>query len=119
MGSFNECILMGNLTRDAELHYTDSGSAVANFSLAVNSKVGDREEVLFMPCVVFGKIADVVIKYTHKGKNIMVAGRLVLDRWTNSEGEKRSQVKLYVRTLQLLGSPNKPDNTVGDSNEDF
>lgn len=110
MSSFNECILMGNLTRDSELHYTESQTPVANFDLAVNNKVGEREEVLYMPCVVFGKLADVVIKYTQKGKAVMVAGRLVQERWENSEGQKRSKVKLYIRTLQLLGSPtNKND----------
>ena len=111
MANFNETILLGNLTKDAELSYTNSGSGVANFSIAVNNKAGEREETLFMPCVVFGKLADVVIKYTQKGKSVMVAGRLVQEKWTNADGDKRSAIKLYVRTLQLLGQPTKKDDS--------
>lgn len=109
MSNFNECILLGNLTADAELKYATSGTAIANFNLAVNSKAGSRDETLFMPCVVFGKLSEVVIKYTQKGKKVLVSGRLVEERWETDDGAKRSRVKLYVNQLRLLGSPNNSD----------
>jgi single-strand DNA-binding protein len=109
MASYNEAILMGNLTADPELKYTTGGTSLCNFNLAVNNKMKDREEVLFMPCVVFGKLSEVVIKYCSKGKNILVNGRLVEERWENDEGQKRSKIKLYVNQLRLLGSPNTAD----------
>lgn len=109
MSSFNETILIGNLVANAELHYTEGGTSIANFTLAVNSKMKEREEVLFMPCVVFGKLSDVVVKYTQKGKSILVTGRLVEEKWENTEGQKRSKIKLYVTQLRLLGSSSSPD----------
>jgi len=105
MGNYNQTILMGNLTKEPELHYTQSGASVASFDIAVNTKYGEKEETLFMPCVVFGKLADIVVKYAPKGKNVLVTGRLVLESWTNAEEQKRSKIKLYVNSLQLLGGP--------------
>ena len=107
MANFNQSVLMGHMVADAELHYTDGGTAIANFTIAVNSKYGEREETLFMPCVAFGKITDIIVKYTNKGKNVMVTGRLVEERWETEEGNKRSRMKLYVDRLQLLGGGNK------------
>lgn len=110
MANYNQAILIGNLTAEPNLNYTQSGTPVANFTVAVNSKFGEREETLFMSCVVFGKLADVVVKYCPKGKNVLVTGRLVLESWTTAEEQKRSQIKLYVSQLQLLGSASKEDN---------
>lgn len=106
MSNFNESILLGNLTSDPELHHTTGGISIANFTVAVNNKSGDREETLFMRCVAFGKLAEIVIKYTQKGKKVLVSGRLVQENWETDEGAKRSTIKLYVNQLRLLGSPN-------------
>jgi single-strand DNA-binding protein len=102
MSNFNESILLGNLTADPELHHTTGGTSIAN-------KSGDREETLFMQCVAFGKLAEIVIKYTQKGKKVLVSGRLVQENWETDEGAKRSKIKLYVNQLRLLGSPNTAD----------
>lgn len=118
MANFNLTVLMGNLTADAELHYTDSGTAIANFTMAVNTKYGEREETLFMSCVTFGKLSDIVVKYTQKGKSVLVSGRLVQEKWENTEGQKRSKIKLYVDKLQLLGGPAKAaDNPTSGSDD--
>lgn len=100
--NFNSVTLAGNLTRDPEMNYAQSGTAIVNFDMAVNNPARD-EEVLFIKCVAFGKLAEVIAQYTTKGKNILVNGRLVLDRWETNEGEKCSQIKLFVATMQLLG----------------
>ena len=65
--SFNKVILMGNLTRDPEMKITKSGMAVANFTLAINSKMKETEEVSYIDCVSFGKQADFVGKFLTKG----------------------------------------------------
>lgn len=101
--NFNQVTLAGNLTRDPEMKYTGSGTPVVNFSLAVNNPVSTKDEVLFIECVAFGKLAEVITEYTAKGKNILVSGRLVLESWTTDEGAKRSKIKLYVSAMQLLG----------------
>lgn len=108
--NFNNTTLVGNLTKDPESRFTNSGTAVVNFSLAVNNPARD-EEVLFINCVAFAKLAEVITKYCERGKNILVNGRLVLDSYETSEGDKRSQIKLFVNSMQLLGSGGKPDTT--------
>lgn len=122
--NYNLCVLAGNLTRDPEMKYTGSGTPVVNFSLAVNNPVSTKDEVLFIECVAFGKLAEVITEYTAKGKNILVSGRLVLESWTTDEGAKRSKIKLYVSAMQLLGGiatgdgMTKADN-ITDNNSDI
>lgn len=101
--NYNYCVLVGNLTRDPQTNATHSGTSVVNFNLAVNNTMAE-DEVLFIPCVAFGKLADIVATYTSKGKNVLVSGRLVLDKYTTREGENRSRIKLYANSIQLLGS---------------
>jgi len=103
VASYNKCVLMGNLTKDPELHHTESDTAICNFDIAVNNPTRE-DEVLFIRCVAFGKLADVANKYLSKGSGVLVDGRLVLESWTSTEGDKRSQIKLYVSTLQFVGS---------------
>lgn len=115
----------GNLTRDPEMKHTNSGTPVVNFSLAVNNPVSSKDEVLFIECVAFGKLAEVIAEYTVKGKNILVTGRLVLESWTTDEGVKRSKIKLYASAMQLLGGivsdgtldTKAKDNTVDDESD--
>ncbi len=108
MASYNRVILMGNLTRDPELKYTPAGTAVANFSIAVNRrfKTEDevREEVDFFDIVVWGKQAENCSEYLSKGRSVLVEGRLQQNRWETSEGQKRSKVEVVANTVQFLGS---------------
>jgi single-strand DNA-binding protein len=108
MSSYNKVVLLGNVTRDVELRYTQSGTAVADVGLAVNSrrKQGDNwvEEVDFIDLTIWGRTAEVAAEYATKGTPILVDGRLKLDTWETTEGQKRSKLKVVVETLQLLGS---------------
>jgi len=113
--NYNNTTLVGNLTKDPESRFTNSGTAVVNFSLAVNNPARD-DEVLFINCVAFAKLAEVITKYTEKGKNILVNGRLVLDSYETNDGDKRSQIKLFVNNMQLLGSGKA---TVTDNVEEY
>jgi len=111
MSGFNQITLLGNLTSDAELSYVQSGTAIGKFTLAVNTKAGKNDEVLFIPCVVFGGIADVVVKYTNKGSPLLISGRLTQNNYTDKGGNKRTSYSVIVDKVQLLSSAkaaNKP-----------
>jgi single-strand DNA-binding protein len=106
MSDLNKVILIGRLTRDAELKYTNSGLAVSRFSIAVNrrKKTGDSwtEETDFFDCVLFGRSAEALGQYMTKGKQIGIEGELHQNRW-EQDGQKRSKVEVFVQNIQLLG----------------
>ncbi|MCM8764894.1 MAG: single-stranded DNA-binding protein [Candidatus Omnitrophica bacterium] len=107
MASLNKVFLIGRLTRDPELRYTSSGSAVASFRLAVNreytTKEGNRkEEHCFVNLVVWGKRAEVCAEYLKKGSMIFVEGRLSFREWENQDKEKRSTIEVNVENFQFL-----------------
>jgi len=108
---FNKVILVGNLTRDCELRYLPSGSAVANTAIATSRKfknqMGEqKEEVCFVDITFFGRTAEVANQYLKRGSQVLVEGRLKLDQWTDQNGGKRSKHSVTVDTLQMLGSKN-------------
>ena len=115
MGSLNKVFLIGRLTRDVELRYTPTGTAVADFGLAVNRvyKTADgekKEAVTFVDITVWAKRAEVCAEYLSKGRQVFVEGRLELDSWESKEGEKRSKLKVVAEDVQFLGSaPGKSD----------
>ncbi|MGA2093674.1 MAG: single-stranded DNA-binding protein [Sedimentisphaerales bacterium] len=110
MANFNKILLMGNLTRDPQLSYLPSQTPVVDFGIAVNrkwtSKEGEsKEEVCFVDCRAFGKTAENINKYLHKGQPLFVEGRLVYDTWTGQDGAKRSKHRVHVDTFQFIGAP--------------
>ena len=93
--SFNKIILMGNLTRDPEIRYTQSGTAVTKCGIAVDGGYGDKKTTTFVDITLFGKKAEAFEKYHKKGGAVLVEGELRLDTWEDkNSGQKRS--KLYV-----------------------
>ncbi|MBN2050110.1 MAG: single-stranded DNA-binding protein [Spirochaetales bacterium] len=122
MTDVNSVVLIGRLTRDAELKYTSAGMAISNFSLAVNRsrKVGDRweEEASFFDCTAFGKQAEAVNQYMTKGKQVAVQGELRQDRW-EKDGQSRSKVVIIANTLQLLGGASGSSGASGGSKNTF
>ena len=117
MSSFNKVILMGNLTRDPEMRYTTSGTAIANISLAVNRKWYNearelQEEVTFVTVDAFGKQAETIGQYFKKGNPIFLEGRLHQDQWVDKQtGEKRSRLKVVLRNFQFLPSGQSREGT--------
>lgn len=109
MSSFNQVILMGNLTRDPEMRFIPSGAAVCEFSIAVNRTWNDKggekkEEVGFFDCVAWARTAEVIAEYMKKGRPIMVVGRLTQDRWQDkASGQNRSKVRITVERFQFVG----------------
>ena len=107
MASYNRVILMGNITRDIELRYIQSGTAVADVTLAVNdrrkSQAGDWvEETTFVDVTLWGRTAEVAGEYLGKGSPILIEGRLKLDQW-EKEGQKRSKLRVVGEKMQMLG----------------
>lgn len=115
--SYNKCIFIGNLTKDPELRYMPQGTPVANFSIAINTKYSDKEEVLFMPVVVFGKMAEVTCKYLVKGSQCLVEGRLVERRW-QSNGEKR-KMEVIASTVRFLSKKRTEDGSPPEEHTDL
>ncbi len=118
---FNKVILVGNLTRDCELRYLPSGSAVANTAIATSRKfknqMGEqKEEVCFVDITFFGRTAEVANQYLKRGSQVLVEGRLKLDQWTDQSGGKRSKHSVTVDTLQMLGSKNDSNQGQGGNN---
>lgn len=106
MRDVNIVVLVGRLTRDAELKYTNSGQAVCRFSVAVNRsrKQGDQwvDEASFFEVDYWGKGGEAVNQYLVKGKQVCVEGELHQDRW-EQEGQSRSKVVISASNVQLLG----------------
>jgi len=109
---FNKIVQVGNLTRDIELRYSSSGSAIANTAIATTRKFtqnGERkEEVCFIDITFFGRSAEVANQYLRKGSKILVEGRLKFDQWQAQDGSKRSKHSVIVETMQMLDG--KEDN---------
>ena len=109
MASYNRVILLGNLTRDIEVKYLQSGMAVAEVGLAVNDRRKDNktgqwvEETTFVDCTMWGRTAEVAAEYLSKGSPILIEGRLKLDQW-ETEGQKRSKLRVVVERMQMVGS---------------
>jgi single-strand DNA-binding protein len=106
MADINHVVLVGRLTRDAELRYTAGGQAVCKFSIAVNRrrKNGDQweDEANFFDIVLWGRQGESLNQYLVKGKMIGVEGELRQDRW-QQDGQNRSRVEIVANNLQLLG----------------
>ena len=106
---FNKIILVGNLTRDIDIKYSQGGMAIAKTAIATSRKfksnTGEqKEEVCFVDITFFGRSAEVANQYLNKGSKILVEGRLVFDQWTDQNGQKRSKHSVTVDVMQMLGS---------------
>jgi single-strand DNA-binding protein len=109
MASFNKVILMGNLTRDPQMKYLPSQTAVVEFGLACNRRYKtqsgeDKEEVTFVDCTAFGRTGEVINQYFTKGKPIFIEGRLKYDQWEDKQGGgKRSKLTVVIENFQFVG----------------
>lgn len=105
--SFNQVILMGNLTRDPELRQTPNGQAVCSFSLALNRSYkgsnGEWQEATdFINCIAWGPLGERVAQYLTKGRPCLVNGRLQSSSW-EQDGQKRSKIEVVAQDVTFLG----------------
>ena len=105
----NHVTLIGRLTKDPEVRYTQSGTAVGTFTLAVDRRVqkDKPKEADFIPCVVWNKTAEIVGNYCKKGKQVGVEGRIQVRSYDAKDGSKRYVTEVIVSELELLGSKNE------------
>lgn len=109
MASYNRVVLVGNLTRDVELKYLQSGTAVTEIGLAVNERYKNNagewvDAPVFVDVTLWGRTAEVAAEYLCKGAPVLIEGRLKLDQWEDREtGSKRSKLRVVGEKLQMLG----------------
>ena len=108
----NRVMLIGRLTKEVELRYSQNGTAIASFSIANNKTYtvnGEKkEEVSFFNVTAFGKHGEMVAQYCKKGQQVAVEGRLQQKSWVNQEGKKQYSIEIVSDNTQFLGS--KSDN---------
>lgn len=104
---FNKIVLVGHLTRDIELKYTQGGAAIGSCGIAVTRKYtlnGEkREETCFIDITFFGKQAEIANQYLGKGSKLLIEGRLKFDQWTDNNGQNRSKHTVAVENMTMLG----------------
>ncbi len=107
MADVNTVVLVGRLTRDAELKYTNNGLAITEFAIAVNTRVkqGDQwaDEANFFDVTSFGRQGEAIQRYLVKGKTVGVEGRLKQDKWQNQEGQNRTKIRIVANNVMLIG----------------
>jgi len=118
MASLNHITLLGNLTRDPEMRYTPNGTSVATLGLAVNHRYRRGEnwknEVCYVDCVVFGRLAEAAAEYLIKGSPALVTGRLRWQTWEGQDGQTRTKHEVLATTVQFLP---RSDPAIGTAQE--
>ena len=114
---YNKVVLLGNLTRDIELRYSQAGLAIAKTAIATSRKFTSngekKEEVMFIDLTFFGRSAEVANQYLRKGSKILVDGRIQFDQWVDQNGGKRSKHSVAVESMQMLDSKGDNQNSGG------
>jgi len=108
--SLNKVTLIGNLTRDPELRYTPSGTAVCTFSLATNREWVDsagqkQEEVEYHRVVAWSKLAEICSQLLNKGRKVYVEGRLQTRNWQGQDGQEKQTTEIVINEMIALGEP--------------
>lgn len=117
---YNKVIIIGNLTRDIELKYLPSGSAIANGAIATSHKYkkqnGEQvDEVCFLDFSIFGKGGEIFNQYVKKGSKVMLEGRLVFQQWKAQDGTNRSRHALSVTEFKFLDGKSDSQDTGGNN----
>lgn len=111
--ALNKVILQGNLTKAPEVRYSQSGTAIANFGLAVNNKYKQgeelKEDVCFVDIVIFGRQAENAGQYLEKGRLVVVEGRLNQNQWETEGGQKRSKHEVIAHAIHYLPAGSKQE----------
>ncbi|HEC2807185.1 TPA: single-stranded DNA-binding protein, partial [Campylobacter jejuni] len=109
---FNKVVLVGNLTRDIEMRYAQSGSAIGASAIAVTRRFtanGEkREETCFIDISFYGRTAEVANQYLAKGSKVLIEGRLRFEQWSDQNGQNRSKHSIQVENMEMLGNSNVP-----------
>ena len=117
----NKVMLIGRLTKDPDLRYTQSGTAVTNFTLAVNRRynLNGEQEADFINCVAWNKSAEFVANYFHKGKQMALEGRLQVRSYEGNDGQRRWVTEVVAEQIEFVGSKNDSTNVSGGNRQDY
>jgi single-strand DNA-binding protein len=105
MAGVNKAILVGNLGKDPDLKYTQSGKAMVNFSLATTERWGGEDRTEWHNIVMFDRLAEIANEYLRKGRTVYIEGRIQTRSWEDQNGNKRYITEIVASTMQMLGSP--------------
>lgn len=108
MASVNKAIIVGNLGRDPDMRYTQSGEAVCNFNIATTETWKDKsgqkqEQTEWHRISIFGKLAEIAGQYLKKGSSVYIEGRIQTRKWTDKEGQERQTTEIRADRMQMLG----------------
>tara|TARA_Y100001970_G_scaffold292871_1_gene436282 strand:- start:1016 stop:1441 length:426 start_codon:yes stop_codon:yes gene_type:complete len=122
MSSVNKALIIGNLGQDPEIKYTQSGSPVANLSVATSERWKDKstgdqkEQTEWHRVVVFGRLAEIAEQYLKKGSKVFIEGKIQTRDWEDSDGRKRYTTEVVAREMTMLDSKISAD-TNSDSSD--
>ena len=122
--AFNKVILLGRLTRDIDVRYTQTGFAIGKSAIVTNRKTrlasGEmREESMFIDIAFFGKSAETARQYLHKGKRVLIEGRLSFEQWIDQNGNKRSKHSIIVESFNFIDFDNQNTNPNYNMNQGY
>ena len=114
----NKVILMGRLAKDVELRYTQTGKAVATFTLAVDRKKGENAPANdptadFIPCVAWDKLAEIAGNYLSKGRQALVEGHIQVRSYKAKDGSNRYTTEIILEKMEFVGSKSDNENSAG------
>ena len=107
----NLYVCIGNLTKKTELKYLPSGTPIAKFDIAINTKIKDKTETIFWKCNIFGKMAEVANQYLDKGSKVGITARVIENKWVGQDGKIRYSKELIVEKLEFLSSKSNNNQT--------
>lgn len=120
MRGFSKAIITGNLTRDPELRTTPNGASVCSFSVAVNRVYKDangeqKEDVSYIDCSAWGRLAEMINQYAKKGSGVLVSGRLDQRSFEGKDGTKRSRTEIVVEDFNFVGGGSRDGGSTSKS----
>lgn len=109
MSGINKVIIVGRLGQEPEIRFTAAGNPVANMSVATSKKYKGEEETEWHRIVCFGKLAEVIQQYVHKGDLVGFDGELKTRKWQDQQGHDRYSTEIIAWKMDMLGSKNRSD----------
>ncbi len=107
--SYQNTVIVGNVGREVTSRVTSTGKQVANFSVAVNEKMGDEMQTTWFEVTTWERLAEIATEYISKGQLILAEGRIAADTWNDQQGTTQVSLKLNARNIRFLGG--KPEAT--------
>ncbi|MDR3134748.1 MAG: single-stranded DNA-binding protein [Deltaproteobacteria bacterium] len=115
MAGVNKAILVGNLGKDPELKYTQTGKAMVNFSLATTERWGGEDRTEWHNIVMFDRLAEIANEYLRKGRTVYIEGRIQTRSWEDQNGNKRHITEIVASNMQMVGTPRSEQDRRDDS----